>query len=361
MKVFKKIAVLLLVAVMSLSVTGCLHKKDEIAVTINDMEFTSAYYMCALINANMEARGLVDEALTEDEKLAEVDYTSKKVEGKKFVDWVEDKAIESIKKIAAYKLLCKENKIELDEEKLASVDNYITYVWSGYVQNITHEDFEQNGVSQDTFRAFTTDMIYGESYFEFLYGKEGKKAIADKDIKSKMNENFQIGNILEANIDASAATNGTDIKKTLEGYAADLKAGKKTFEQVYVEYNKEENHSHEETGDGPKDPHAQIIGAEDTNYSSPYYYEQLKAMKVGEVKVINTESGTGFVLLVKQDINVDPYYLKTLDSDVRHLIADDEFDKSIADYAKKLKIDIDDYAIGQFDVEDIKKSQAVAY
>ena len=53
MKTIRKIAALLLIAVMCLTVTGCLHKKDEIAVTIDGIEFTSAYYMCALINANM--------------------------------------------------------------------------------------------------------------------------------------------------------------------------------------------------------------------------------------------------------------------------------------------------------------------
>ena len=44
MKNIKRIFALALVLVMALTVTAC-HKKDEIAVKIGDVEFTSAYYM----------------------------------------------------------------------------------------------------------------------------------------------------------------------------------------------------------------------------------------------------------------------------------------------------------------------------
>jgi hypothetical protein len=104
---------------MLASFAAC-HPKDEVAVTVGDVEFTSAYYMCALINADNEARSLVDEALAEkkekDDKdssststaTEEVDYYSEKVEGKKYVDWVKARAIENLKQIAAYKIKCKE-------------------------------------------------------------------------------------------------------------------------------------------------------------------------------------------------------------------------------------------------------------
>ena len=37
----------------------------------------------------------------------------KKIDGKKYADWVKDSALDELKKIAAYKTLCAENKIEL--------------------------------------------------------------------------------------------------------------------------------------------------------------------------------------------------------------------------------------------------------
>jgi hypothetical protein len=66
MKIFRKLIALVLVLMMVLSFAGC-HKKNEIAVTIGDVEFTSAYYMCAFVNAYMEAQQLVYNELTEEE------------------------------------------------------------------------------------------------------------------------------------------------------------------------------------------------------------------------------------------------------------------------------------------------------
>ena len=74
--------------------------------------------MCALINADSEAKTKVQEELSEDEQSGteEIDYYSKKIDKKDYVKWVEDKAMESLKTIAAYKLLCKENKLEISKE-----------------------------------------------------------------------------------------------------------------------------------------------------------------------------------------------------------------------------------------------------
>ncbi len=354
MKTIKKIAALLLVAVMVLTVAGC-HKKDEIAVVIDGEEFTSAYYMCALINANMEAKNLVYESLTDKEKESgEVDYYSKKVEDKKFVTWVEDKAIETLKEIAAYKLLCKENKIELDEEKVKTTESNASYYWSSYGYSMY---FEPNGVAEKTYVKYTTDSLFAERYFEFLYAKDGKNAISDEDVKTKIYENFEIADILDATYEENATDDAKKALKTrLENYAKDLQAGKKTFEQVYNEYNKVTEEDKQETTekDGPKDKYAQILGAEDTNYNSSHY-ATVKAMKIGEAKVVENEGGTGLYIFFKQDIKADPFYLTNLDMDARHLIADKDFEKIIEDYAKKLKPEINDYAVKQFKVKKIQE------
>ena len=67
MKMIKNLIAILLVAMMALSASAC-HGKDEIAVTIDGIEFTSAYYMCALVNADSEAQSKVYESLSDEEK-----------------------------------------------------------------------------------------------------------------------------------------------------------------------------------------------------------------------------------------------------------------------------------------------------
>lgn len=355
MKSFKRLIALTLAILMVLSFAGC-HKKNEVAVTIGDVEFTSAYYMCALINADSEAKSKIYEELSEEEQQQEIDYYSKKIDKKDYVTWVEEKAIESLKTVAAYKILCKENKIEPDKEDLQNAEMYASYYWSSYGYAAY---FEPNGVSQATYTQNMKDTYYAETYFEHLYGKDGEKAIAAETVKTKMLENFITANILSGSYTSEMKdADKTDLKTKFENYAKALKDGSKTFKDVYNEYNdvKEEEHDHEDEEKTdepkPKDELASIIGAKDTGYDAAYY-EAVKKMATGDIQVIELEDKSGIVLAVKQDINADPYYLDTLDMTVRHLIADEEYEKDIADYAKKLKVDINKFAVGQFKVKKI--------
>ncbi|MEE1074274.1 MAG: hypothetical protein U0K93_02210 [Acutalibacteraceae bacterium] len=357
MKNFKKIIALALAALMLLSFAGC-HKKDEVAVTIGDVEFTSAYYMCALINADSEAKSKVYENLTEEEQQSgDIDYYSKKIDKKGFVEWVEDTAIDNLKTIAAYKTLCKENKIEVKEEDLSNAKMYASYYWSSYGYAAY---FEPNGVSQDTYTKYMEDSYYSEAYFEHLYGAEGEKAVAGDEVKTKMYENFVIANILTANYTSDMKdADKTALKDKFNAYATALQNGSRTFKDVYDEYNnvteeEKDAATTEEESDTPKpkDEYASIIGAEDTGYDAEYY-EAVKAMATGEVKVIELEEGAGLVLAVKQDIAADEYYLTTLDMAVRHLIKDDEFEKTVKTYAKDMKVDINKFAVKQFKVKKI--------
>ena len=168
----KRLLSLALVFIMVFSFAGC-HKKDEIAVTVGDVEFTSAYYMLALVSADSEAKSKVYEKLTDEEKQKEIDYYSKEIDGKKFTEWVEDKAIEQLKEIAAFKTLCKENKIELSDETMTEINNTTDYYWQSY-----SAFYEPNGVGKNTYVKNMTDTYYAEEYFKFIYGEGGKKAIA---------------------------------------------------------------------------------------------------------------------------------------------------------------------------------------
>ncbi len=350
MKSVKRILALILVMLLVLSFAGC-HKKGEIAVKVKDVEFTSAYYMCALINSNTEAQNKVYETLTDEEKSSgAVDYSKKKIDKKDFEDWVKDEAIANLKRIAAYKLLCKENKLELAEDVVANAQTYASYYWSNYGYSAY---FEPNGVSLETYTDYLTDTYYAEKYFEFLYGAEGEKAIEAGTVKTKIYDNFIIADIINASYETDATDEDKAALKTkLEGYVTALENGSKTFAEVYRDYNGSDNTTSSE--DGPKDKYASILGAEDTTYANDNY-ETVKAMAVGDVKLIELEDKSGFVLAVKQDITADEYYLENLDMTARHLIADEEYNKIIDDYAKKLKPEINKYAVNQFKVKNIKE------
>lgn len=138
----------------------------------------------------------------------------------------------------------------------------------------------------------------------------------------------------------------TKIKNKFNTYLEDLKSGKKTFEAVY----KEENGSNDDTSSTstdkkqPKDKYASILGAKDTSYESDQY-DTVKAMATGEVKLIELANNAGLILAVKQDIKADDYYIDALDLASRHIIADDDFDKEITDYANKMDCKVNNYAV----------------
>ncbi len=351
MKIFKNILASALICVMALSVVGC-HKKNEIAVTVDGFEFTSAYYMCALMNANMEAQNKVQETLTEEERQQEVDYYSKKIDDKEYTKWVEDRAIEMIKEIAAYKSLCKKADLKLDDETVSTAEYYASYYWSSYGYQ---QYFEPNGVGQNTYTKFMTDSYYSNLYFEHLYGKDGEKEIPAKDIKEKLYDNFIIADVLEVTFSEETDAQKKDIKNKFKTYADDLKSGKRTFEEIYKEYNNITDKDQEETETEeakPKDEYASVLGAEGTGYENENY-KTIRKMKTGEVKLIEIAGDAGYIVAVKQDIKADKYYLENLDITIRHLIKDEEYKKDIAKIAKDLKADINNYAVKQFKVKKI--------
>ena len=59
-------------------------------------------------------------------------------------------------------------------------------------------------------------------------------------------------------------------------------------------------------------------------------------MKAGEVKVFENESN--YTLVVKGDIDADPYYLDSLADTIRQALKSEEFNKLLVDEAKKLDI-----------------------
>ncbi len=352
MNTFKKIIAVALICLMALTLIGC-HPKNEIAVTIDGHEYTSAYYMCALINAYMEGQQEVYDNLSEKEASSEIDFFSKKIEDKSFSEWVEDRAIESLKEISNYKSLCRDNKLELTDEERANSEYFASFYWSSYGYSSL---FEPNGVSQATYTDYMVDSGYAQLYFEHLYGKGGEKEIAAADIEAKLYSDFLIANLLDVSFSEKTEEEKTNLKNQFNEYAKNLKNGKMTFEDVYADYNKDENHKHEESEDGPRDPHATVIGADGTGYEHDNY-KDIKEMKIGEIKLIEKEDNAGLLLVIKQDIKSDGYYLENMDMTVRQLLKNEEYTADMAKQAKKLKAEINKYAVNQFKVKNIVEPQ----
>lgn len=359
MKIMKKLAALILVAVLALTVCAC-HPKNEIAVKINGVEFTSAYYMCALLEADAEARSKVDEAMSDKKTTdTEIDYIAQKVDGKDYSTWVKNRALEILKTVAAYKLLCKENKLEFTKEEASEIKTSAESNWaySGLL-------YEPNGVSLATYKQYELDLNSAELYFKHLYGKEGTKAVTADEISKYASENLALADVLSTTFTGSdgKALSEEEIKKIrdkYDGYVKALQDGSKTFDQIYHEDSGKEATEEEKKEDNAH-YHSTILGTEETGATTDNY-ETVKAMTVGEVKLVEKEENGGLTILVKRDLLSDTKVMENIDNSIRHLIKDKDFEKEIKDYEKTLKVETVKYAVNRFKVKKIDYTQYNEY
>ncbi|MBO4432884.1 MAG: hypothetical protein J5852_05060, partial [Clostridia bacterium] len=322
MRFTKRIIALILAALMLLSFAAC-HKKGETAVKIGDIKFTSGYYACVLFFTDSSARSKVSEQLEEEGKSTDdINYYKQKIDGKKYVDWVKEETIKTLKKVAAAKTYCKKNKLELgdDAEQLKS---YAEYYWEqgGYSAVLP-----ENGVAKETYIDYMTDLSYEDLYFDHVFGEKGEKEVTKKELKKELSTNYALVDMIDVSFTDLEDEEKTSKTKQLEGYLDELKEGKRTFEEIYKEYNnvtdEEEDTAEEDNTDKPLDSRATLVGNENTSFANDYF-DKIYKMKKDDVKIINKDDDAGKILVVKKDVLEDPYYLKTYDSTLRHAVADE--------------------------------------
>lgn len=357
MKILKSVLCVVLALLMVFSLTAC-HKKNEVAVTVNGVEFTSAMYSYALLNADSEARSLVDEKHAEDtdhEHSADevIDYYAQEIDGKKYVKWVEDRAIEMIRDWAAIELLCKENKISLDEAMLSQAKSYSEYYYSYYGQI-----FEANGIGEETYAKIMQYEYLSDMYFDFLYGKEGSKAVAENDVKKSFKDSYRVVFMLQKDITSLKDDELAKAKTEMEDYKKKVEKGEKLTD-LYNKFNNLTKENSATTGQAPVEKItdcANVIADPevDANYGADFF-KDIKDMSVGAVKVIEHTQGTSKSLILVSiiDSESDKSYLENMDRSIRWNLKNEEYLKELSAYAATLKVEKNKYAINAFKVKDI--------
>lgn len=360
MKIIKSTVALIMCVLLVLSLTAC-HKKNEVAVTINGIDFTSAMYSYALLNADSEAKSLVEEKLhegeTEEEKAEEhdhgdIDYFAQTIEDKTYEKWVEDKAVETLSKYAAYLTLCEENNVALDEEKLKEAKEYGSYYYSYYGAL-----FSANGIGEETYVKLMEYDYLTEKYFTFLYGKEGSKAVAESDIKDYFTKNYRVALILQKDISELKEDEVNKAKSELEDWQKKIDGGKSLVE-VYNEFNGLTEKT-AESGYPPvkeiKDCVSFIADPEvDSNYGADFF-KDIKDLGNGKTKIVEfgEDDSKQLLLVTMIDSMSDDTYLSELDTTIRWNLKSEEFDNDIKTYAATLKVEKNNYALKGFKVKDI--------
>ncbi|MBQ0111045.1 MAG: hypothetical protein KBS41_03870 [Oscillospiraceae bacterium] len=353
MKLISKVLALTLAVCMVISLAAC-HPKDEVAFSSGESKITSAMYSACLIQAFSDATEKVAEDTTVQITKQE-DYFDQTIDKMPFADWVLKTAKNYANTFVYLDKLEKDGTIALTEDQESEVVSAVTSQWASY-----SAIYDLNGVSQATYTKFLRYGYLKEQYFESIYGAKGTSPVSQDEQDKYYNTNFVLVHALSDNFtNAQTGAAYTDDEKAaaktkFENYEKELKKGSRKFDAIYKEfYNVTPEVEQSMKNDKIKDVYAQVIGSKNTgdDYKDDNF-AAVQAMKVGETKIINSDSG--IILYERLDINSDPYYKTELSASILHLLKDEEFEKTLETKATELGVKENTYATGVFTPKGIK-------
>lgn len=257
-KLSRLLAVVLAVLMLAACFVGC-HDKGEIAFTIGESKFTSAFFSCTQFFAANSARSAIDAYISEN-KLdnKNVDYEDYKFDkdgnvakdGTPYETFVREQAIKTLRENAALDALMKAEKLELDEDTLNAATAEAWSVWNYGCDYNTYYQYAQMGMANQLYQYYTpyglileTNGVGYETYLEYrkydakydfyfnhLYDEDGKKAVSKDDVTKYMTEHFAMGDKITFSKKGSDNKTLSDeklkaLKAIADGYAERLNAG----------------------------------------------------------------------------------------------------------------------------------------
>ncbi len=351
-KTVKILTAIMLVAVLCMGLTGC-HEKGAIAVTVDGEDFTAGFYSCTMVTADSDAMSLMaaETGITSEDNSS---FLKGKIGDTLYTDWVKNRTLEMLKEFVATKRLCEENAVNT-AETLETIKQNAALLWSqGYSLY-----YENNGVSEDTFKSFNAYNSYRSLYFNHLYGEGGKEAISAEDIEKHLNEKYAYINSLSISLTDLDEEEITEYKEMFNGYADRLNKGE-NFEKIYAEASgsaSDEDKKEEEKAESAfSHSYAEIWSDEGTEYESEYY-SLSKSVNENEAKVLehtDSDNNKVLVLILKGKIFDDKNTnLETMKTAARYDIKGEAFDKLITDKAAALNVIEHKNITKQFKVEKI--------
>lgn len=271
-----------------------------------------------------------------------------KIENKDAKEWIRAEALNYTKSIFVLNDKMKELglKLSADEEKNISAGTESQWAQASAT-------LEKYGVSKTSFNLAYSD--YAAKYqkvFDALYGKGGKQAVSDADLKAYFEKNYSDFSYLYAPLtktDASGASAAMTqaekdaVKKQFDGYASDVSSGKKTIKQAADAYKT--------ASKATADPLQNDTVVLDTSGYPTTFKSLVTSLKPGEVKTL--EVSDVYIVVQKNDIKKKTSSYLSEDTNRNALLAQmkgTEFSDSIKKAADALKdLTVNDKALNSYD------------
>lgn len=292
MKKLKKFSAVLLAALLMLSTVACSSDKSWAAKN-SSLTVPIGSYICYMYSEYNNASSKVSDTSKP--------VLSQKIDGKDAKSWIREKALTDVKTLFVIDSKMKELNLKLSDAETNSVSSSAASKWEQY-----GTQFEKWGVSRSSFSlSFYETSQKLEKIFDAVYGKGGKNAVPDSELKDYYVKNYSDFSYISMPLYTSSASGkvaamSADAKKKAEsefdGYVAKIKAGKMTMQQAADAYKT----SSKATTDQ--------LQNDMTNLGTSSYPDSMKkmigGMKPGEVKAQEISGGTTsfYVMVTKNDI-----------------------------------------------------------
>lgn len=290
--VLKKAVAAILALAMTLSAVGCSTDKTWAAKSSSG-SVPIGVYIFYLYSAFTEASSKV----TDTSK----PVLNQKVESKDAATWIKDTAMTNLKSYMYVDAKMKELNLSLTSAEKTSATTNTTTAWNNYGTTL-----QNYGISQSSFDlAYSQFNAKRDKIFLTLYGKGGKNAVSDADLKTYFEKNFTDFNYIYAPFYTVDNTTGSTtplaadkkaaLKKEFDNYVTQINSGKMTIAQAAAAYKT----SSKATSD-PLQTVTTVLNSETSASSSTDFVKMIKNAKQGVASA--AEVSNNYVLLIKNDV-----------------------------------------------------------
>lgn len=368
MKPFKKVAAVLLAAVMIVLSAGCtpISLSKEWSYKYGDDQLSIGVYIYSLYQAYSQAQSYAEknEDYSSDKSFMSLEITDDDGNKKVAKDWILEEADKITKSILAVDSELAKYDITLDTATKDEAKKTAQSTWDmgayasyGYFDPLSKK-LEPYGVSFESFYTSSYEAMAKQSaLFNALYGKGGAKEVKDDELKSYVKENYTDYKYLPVNLyttetdDSGNSTNtalSDDDKKKVENelkqYAEQITGGK-AFGDAVSEYMKANSITEDTSKSATENLENSSIGDE--------IKEKLKKMKEGTAETLQVGDGDSaqIYLIYKGKINdaADSYISDSTNrSNVLSEMKSDEFNNYIDEIAASLDVEINSAQVNRY-------------
>lgn len=380
MSFIKKSTAFIAAAAMALSLSSC-GKDTSWGAEIDGEQLRAGIMIYFQSSAVSEAMAFMPETETTPAADGETTTTAESVsvlditiEDKPAREWINDKAVQSMREYAAVEKKFDELGLAFENKEEDRLNIVVDQMWEYF-----GEYYEELGVSRQSYYDVGLNSEKRTAIFNHYYGEGGEKAVPEDKIVSYLTENNARikyismplkdgeGNLLKS--DGKA-----ELKTMAEGYIDRLDASSATFEEIEKEYNKyysdlvkaatetaEENADtaeQSETADTAEDtaaaePSYGSVIVKDSAYPSAKVVEAAFNANGSDCFLVEDDDNEVYYIVQVLGLFDDPEYLENNRESVLHTIKDEEFNAEVKSWTEGQNVVVNQDSFDRYKLDKI--------